>query len=103
MATNDSNPPAIRTAKVLQKIANTLQECIQLTYDTPDMNRNGRLPVLDLEVWVVDNKIMHNFYKKAVSSEFTILKRSAISESTKLNTIFMECYRHIVNCSPGTP
>ena len=67
------------------------------------MNSNKRLPVLDLEVWIHDNQIKHSFYQKEVSSEFTTLYGSAISETTKLNTVFMEAYRRIINCSPGTP
>ena len=43
------------------------------------------------------------FYKKKVSSEFTILSRSALSESTKVNTLFMETYRRIINCDSMTP
>ena len=102
-AASDTDPPAIRTAKVLQEITNTIEECIQLTFDTPEMNNNGKLPVLDLEVWVSDNQVRHSFYKKEVSNEFTPLYKSAVSESMKLNTVFMEAYWRIVNCSPGTP
>ena len=69
----------------------------------PDSNDNGKMPVLDLEVWVQDNKIRHNFFKKAVSSEFTIMSRSKISDSMKLNTLFMECYRRLINCDQDTP
>ena len=101
-ADNDTDQPAVRTAKVLQCIANSLEPCIQLTFDTPDMNPNGKMPVLDLEIWT-ENTVRHTFYKKQVSSEFTILNRSALSESTKLNTVFMETYRRIVNCDSMTP
>ena len=95
--------PAVRTAKVLQCIANSIEQCIQLTFDTPDKNVNGRMPVLDLEIWTEDNTVRHTFFKKQVSSEFTILSRSALSESCKLNTIFMKTYRRIINCDVMTP
>ena len=88
---------------MLQKVANSLEECIQVTYEIPEMSVNGKLPVLDLEIWVENNEVKHSFYKKPVSSEYTILSRSALSSSTKSNTTFMECYRRIVNCSPNTP
>ena len=102
-ARSDTDPPAIRTAKILQEIANTIEGGIKVTYDTPENNISGKLPVLDLEVWVHDNVISHSFYKKSVSSEFTILKRSALSESTKTNTTFIECLRRIGNCSQDIP
>ena len=60
----DTDSPAIRTAKVLQDIANSIDECIRVTYDTPENNDSGKLPVLDLEVWVHNNVISHSFYKK---------------------------------------
>ena len=67
-----------RTAKVIANIANSLDQSIQVTIDTPERNGDLRLPVLDLRVWICNNQIVHSFLKKAVSSLFTILKRSAI-------------------------
>ena len=67
------------------------------------MNVNGKTPVLDLEIWVENNTVRHTFYKKQVSNEFTILNRTALLENTKMNTIFMETYRRIINCDPMTP
>ena len=99
----DIDTPALRTAKVLQCIANSIEECIKVTFDVPEMNTTNMLPVLDLEVWVADNQVRHRFYQKTVSSEYTIINRSALSSSTKTSTTFMECYRRISNCSPDTP
>ena len=69
----DNDPPCVRTAKVLQKIANNIYKEIQVTYDTPALHQDGRLPVLDLAVWVYDNQIYHSFFKKEVSSKFTVM------------------------------
>ena len=90
----DTDQPAVRTAKVLETIANTIEPCIQLTYDTPDQNDSGRMPVLDLGIWIEDNNVRHTFFKKQVSNEYTILERKALSEGTKVNTIFMEASGH---------
>ena len=35
LARTDIEEPAIRTARILQKMANTINPCIQLTFDTP--------------------------------------------------------------------
>ena len=55
--------------------------------DTPSMNATGRLPVLDLEVWMsYDNgvaRIKHKFYEKPMASTYVIHKNSALSWSTK--------------------
>ena len=41
-----------RMANVLADIANSLEDKIQFTVDFPSRNSNGRMAVLDLEVWV---------------------------------------------------
>ena len=67
------------------------------------MNQSGRLPVLDLELYTVGNVVFHSFYKKPISSMYTVLKRSAMADSVKLQTCFMECMRRMLNCSVNTP
>ena len=74
-----------------------------MTYDTPALHQDGRLPVLDLAVWVYDNQIYHSFFKKEVSSKFTVMKRSAMSNTVNHFTCFQECVRRILNISPGLP
>ena len=73
----DTEEPAIKTAKILQKIANYIKKCIQLTYHTPESNDSEQMPVLDLEVLVGGNTVRHGFYKKDISNEFTIMSKSA--------------------------
>ena len=72
MAQSDIDTPALRTAKVLQSVANSIEECIQVTYDVPEMNVTNMLPVLDLEVWVSDNEVNTDFTRilYLVSSQF---------------------------------
>ena len=79
--------PCVRTARILQKIVNSLEPDIQLTCDTPANHPTGKMPVLDLEIWVKNNKVEYSFYSKPVSSKFTILKRTALSNVIK-NTPF---------------
>ena len=100
---NDDKPDEIRTAEILVNIANTIDPNIQLTWDVPSRNINNRMPVLDLELWVKDNVIYHSFYKKKVSSQYTILKRSALSYSIKKNTMLQEALRRLGNISSGLP
>ena len=95
LARSDRDSPSLRTAKILNIIANTLEHDIQMTYDIPENHSDGKMPVLDMKIWIEGNKVMYTFYKKGVSSQYTILKRSAISKSTKRNTFFMETLRRI--------
>ena len=87
----------IRTAKILAEVANSIYPNIQITTDYPKNNSDGRMPILDLKIWVSRDKsiptISHTFYKKPVASPFVILKRSAVAEGVKKDTIFQECLR----------
>ena len=44
--------PDIRTMKVLQKIANSLDRNLQFTVDCPGLQESRKLPILDITVWV---------------------------------------------------
>ena len=59
--------------------------------------------VLGLELWIEEHggvpRICYSFFKKPVASVFTIMKKSTVSEGTKMNTIFQETIRMILNVS----
>ena len=103
-----------RTVTVFSQVANSINDNIQVTVDHPDKHLDRKMPVLDLKVWVSSGqtpKVLHTFYKKPVASPYTIMKRSAILESTKRNTIFRrlqhvspecgleECAKHLTEYS----
>ena len=96
-----------RTAETMVKIANSLEKNIQFTWDVPGKNSNGRMPVLDLAVWIQEvdgiQTILHSFYKKPVASPCTILKRSALSFKIKKTTPLQEALRRLGNVSPTLP
>ena len=104
---NDTRTKEARTAEIMVKIANSLDQGIQFTWDIPGNNSNGRMPVLDLAVWVQEvngvQQILHSFYKKPVASPFTILKRSALSFKIKKSTLLQEALRRLGNMSPILP
>ena len=61
--------PDLRTFAVLKDIVNQQDEDIQMTIDVPSLHSNRRLPVLDLEVFLIQNKkIEFSFLKKSMSS-----------------------------------
>ena len=89
----------IRTANIIALIANQIEPGLSVTIDCPSLNEDRRMLVLDLKIWV-DNegevpRITYSFYKKKVSSKYTMLKRSAVSEGTKKATIFQEGLRRL--------
>ena len=41
-----------RTMETVREIGDSISDMIQLTVDFPERNENGRVPILDLEVWI---------------------------------------------------
>ena len=84
-----------RTATILTNIANTLNPCIQFTWDSPELNSDNKLPVQDLKLWIMNDindkqYMQYTFYKKPIASQFTVLKLSAFSPKIKKHTVFQE-------------
>ena len=67
------------------------------------MHSDTKMPVLDLKIWCEENKVMYTFYKKDISSKYTILKRSALSDNVKRDTCFMEAIRRVLHVSECLP
>ena len=89
-----------RTAKVLVTLANDLEDDIQMTWDTPSRNSNGKMPILDLQLWCEDGKVFFTFFEKSMSSKYVILRSSALSWTTKKMALAGEVCRRLLNTSP---
>ena len=46
---------------ILKDIANTIYDCVQFTVDCPSNNDSGKVPVLDLNVYIRGDQIVHEF------------------------------------------
>ena len=80
----------LRTLSIIRDVSNQLDTDIQLTIDVPSLNANGKLPVLDLEISMVQNFVKFEFYKKPISNPRVILYNSAISRRIKRDTLLQE-------------
>ena len=97
-------PEDERTAELLTKIANSIHKSISVKADFPSKNRNGRMPLLDLKVWVGDDGLVKfSFYSKECSSKFLIPFHSAQSIGMKKRMLANEAFRRLVNISPDLP
>ena len=61
------------------------------------------MPVLDLQVKVVDGLIVFKYYEKKVSTKFVIPERSTHPDRMKKATLIQECVRRMLNCCPRLP
>ena len=65
----------------------------------PPLNENGRLPVLDLNLRVVNDQFEHEFFEKPCTSETVIPYTSAHSRKMKLSVLVEEGVRRLRNHS----
>ena len=62
----------MRTMREVVRMGNSLSPMIQLTGDCPSANPNGKMPLLDTQVWVEGNKVMHESYRKPMANPLTM-------------------------------
>ena len=77
----------IRTAKFFQSVSNSIYEFMQVTIDCPSQHETGFMPLLDIQVKMQQNRIIHKFYKKPISSNKVIMFDSALPAHVKKASI----------------
>ena len=66
------------TANLIFELANKVHDMIDFTFDTPHMNADGKLPILDVKVHLTPkNTLVHEFYEKPTRNLKVILAESA--------------------------
>jgi hypothetical protein len=91
------------TFEVIRDIINTIDPDIQMTGDVPSQNKSRRVPVLDTEMFMKENRIMFSFYSKPMATNYVIPDRSAHPKKVKRTTLIQEGVRRLLNVSPDLP
>ena len=64
---------------------------LKLEEDLGERHNDGKLPILDLKVWLEKNedgvKVKHEFYKKPMASKFTLKKGTAYPKKQNQSSI----------------
>ena len=90
------------TIRIINKIANEVDDMITLTYDIPEKHEDQKLPVLDLKVWVdKTQELLFEFYEKPTKNERVILPSSALNWQAKRTILTQEAIRRLKNTSPS--
>ena len=97
-------PGDLRTAKVVQDIANSICETINMTVDCPSNHVSGWMPLLDLQVRVAaDQSLDYKFYAKEVSNPLLLMGRSALPERVKRNSLVQQAMTRLRNTRRTLP
>lgn len=98
----DSNE---RCMQIVKAIADGIHPSIKVEVDHPSNHDDGKIPILDVKVWVEERDmevngicvktkvIMHEFYSKDISSKSVIYPRSAIPQKVKRSIMTREVFR----------
>ena len=80
---------------------NKIHESIQLEEDYPSNYPDKKVPILDIKVWVnEEGKVVHEYYRKQVSSKAVIDSRSAMPVKDKRTVLSQDLLRVLLRCSP---
>ena len=101
---NDRNlDQDFRTANVVKNAANSIFEFLKVKIDCPSLHDDGWMPILDIKAQVESDKIVYQFYKKALSNDRVILANSAMPNNVKQATMANEALRRLRNTSITLP
>ena len=99
-----------RTFDIIIQIGDAIHSSIKLEVDVPSNHDDGKIPSLDLKVWVKEKQnedgsrmrsIFHEFYMKEVSSKFVMNANNATPWKNKITILTQQCLQIMLNCSPG--
>ena len=97
--------------EIMQRVkvaAESVDENLKVTTDCTGEHENGKVPILDLNVWIGEDeegkrKVLYDHYMKGVASRSTIHFRSSHSTEMKKNVAVNELTRILRNCSSDIP
>ena len=90
-------PDNKRMARICQPAMNSVNRDLKFTTECPEDFPGQRLPTLDFVLWMVDGKLFHSYFEKAMRLQYTILSRSAISQHQKMAILGNELVRRLSN------
>ena len=88
-----------RTARVLVAMMNDVFGFLNFTTEIGDDFPDGKLPSLDVNIWVENGVILYEFYEKPMATNLMVEACSALSREVKMSTLSEEVARRLRNTS----
>ena len=84
--------------EIIKDIANSIHDMIEFTVDVPSNYADGKMPVLDMKVWMNDkSEIDFMFYEKPTKAQVVISKDSALPHNIRMKTLTQEIFCRLHN------
>ena len=98
-------------------MADSICPVLKTTFDCPGLQANGKMPLLNLQVWVqrvkkqtgegeegrTEWEVLWEYYRKPCSTRTLMLARSAMSDRTKRSALTQEAIQILRSCSMSLP
>lgn len=84
--------------KIVQQIANSIDDMITMTIDYPSKYDDNKVPMLDIKAWMNEhNEVYYEFYGKPTKNPHVISKNSAMSIAKKIDFLSQGVLRRLHN------
>ena len=92
-----------RTMREVVRMGSSIDPSIQLTGDCPSINESRKMPALNTQVWVEENKVLYEHYRKPMANMLLMLEKSAMPAKMKRNVLTQEVVTIRRNIHPDLP
>ena len=101
-----------RTMKEISKMADSICPVLKTTFDSPSLQESGKMPLLNLQVWVErvekpggrkEWEVMWEYYRKPCAARTLMLARSAMSDRIKRSSLTQEAIQILRSCTRSLP
>ena len=93
MEQDRDTPGDLRTMREVVKMANSITIMVQFTGDCPSLNESGKMPLLDPQVWIDNNKLMYEHYQMPMANPLLMVEISAMPANMKRMALTQEVVR----------
>ena len=93
----DGELPDARMKRICLPLMNHISRDLKFTAETADEFPSRRLPTLDFELWLDNNKIHHNYFQKEMKIPFIVMKKSAMDQQQRISILSNEMIRRLSN------
>ena len=102
----------VRAMREISKMADSICPVLKTTFDCPGLQECGKMPLLNLQVWVErvemegggrEWETLWEYYRKPCATRTLMLARSAMSDRTKRAALTQEAIQILRNCSRTLP
>ena len=102
----------VRTMREISRMADSICPVLKTTFDCPGLQESGKMPLLNLQVWVErvekeggrrEWETVWEYYRKPCATRTLMLARSAMGDRTKRAALTQEAIQILRNCSRSLP